>query len=91
MYVEWSFLSNAVAESMDDLAKLLLDLGTVEAVYKDGQTTLNLACKHSGTEIACLLIDRGANINTRNNESRTRLYNAVFVGNYPLTKNLLSL
>ena len=51
-------------------------------------TPLNIACGNNNMELAMALLDRGANIHTRNIKKSTPLHNACKNGSLELTKPL---
>ncbi|KAL9601193.1 MAG: hypothetical protein Q9219_002693 [cf. Caloplaca sp. 3 TL-2023] len=55
----------------------------------DGLTPLMLACRRGKVDVARLLLERGASINTRSHAESTALFEAVMANQSPVVKTLL--
>ena len=55
----------------------------------NGSTSLNVACVMGRVDVARVLIDAGADLETKNNEQTTPLFNAAFFGHSEIVKLLL--
>jgi len=62
-----------------DFAQKLIDENLIEIKNRDGNTLLNLASYHANVSVAKLLIDAGADVNTKNINGNTPLINSCSV------------
>jgi len=63
----------------------------IDIPSETGMTPLHYACQNGNKTIADLLIDLGANINSKDNKGNTCLHYSVFSGNEILVKKLVML
>jgi ankyrin repeat protein len=68
------------------------DPGSIELKDESGCTPLSIACLRNQVAVANFLIDKGANVNARNNWGQTPLHNAngVFGQDFDLIKRLIA-
>jgi ankyrin repeat protein len=73
-------------------ALLETDPNLLESKDNDGSTPLHIACLQNQVAVANFLIDKGANVNARDNWNHTPLHNAngVFGQDYELIKRLIA-
>ena len=72
-------------------ARFLLALPQInkELQDNDGETPLTIACKYNQTEVALLLLQQGANVQSQNKKNWTALHWASKKGNYLLVTILI--
>ncbi|MDR2812306.1 MAG: ankyrin repeat domain-containing protein [Puniceicoccales bacterium] len=91
------FLHRAAAVSQDkglEIVQFLLDHGADIDKLNEGEAALYCAIIWKNTEVARLLIDRGANVNIQTRrydiDSRTPLHLALYCGNFEIARLLLA-
>ncbi|KAF3077352.1 Ankyrin-3 [Trichoderma lentiforme] len=87
----WTDLHTVASKGNMDAAKFLLDHGAkIEAKTNGGSTPLGLAIANRKTNMANLLLNRGANIDARQNkEGSTELHIMAYKGKADMVKFLL--
>lgn len=75
----------------EKMLRAMLDAGMASDLFSgDGESLLMIAAAHGHEGMAALLIERGADVNKKDNESRTVLRAALKGGNAAIVKMLLA-